>query len=85
MDVYLPVFRVDPTPRRADGEYIAHARISSSGDDGREYDVHLSGDLAGFDAREDAVRFATHWAAEWLEAHRSLWQRPPGDSPVKRT
>lgn len=48
-------FQIDPTPRRADGEYMAHARISSSRADGTEYDVHSSGDLAGFEAREDAI------------------------------
>ena len=62
-------FRIDPTPRRADGEYIAHARISCSGDDGREYDVKLSGDLAGFNVRADAIRLATDWAAKWLANH----------------
>jgi hypothetical protein len=82
MGAYPAVFHVDPTPRRADGEYIAHARISSSGDDGREYDVHLSGDLGGFDAREDAIRFAANWAAQWIETHRSSWQRPSGDRLV---
>jgi len=35
-------FRIDPTPRCADGEYMAHARISSRRADGSEYDVHLS-------------------------------------------
>ncbi|WP_028207635.1 hypothetical protein [Paraburkholderia nodosa] len=59
-------FRIDPTPRRADGEYIAHARISTSRSDGIEHDVHLSGDLAGFDTREDAIAYATNWAQQWL-------------------
>jgi hypothetical protein len=45
---------VDPTPRRADGEYVAHARISSNRADGTSYEIHSSGDLADFDAREDA-------------------------------
>ncbi len=72
-------FHVDPTPRRADGEYIAHARISCSSTDGREYDVHLSGDLGGFDAREDAVRYAANWATEWLKTHCGSRQRLPGD------
>jgi hypothetical protein len=62
-------FHIDSTPRRADGEYIAHARISRTGDDGREYDVHLSGDLAGFNEREDAMKFAADWADEWLSRH----------------
>ncbi|PLZ01521.1 hypothetical protein CY652_15520 [Burkholderia sp. WAC0059] len=59
---------IDPTPRRADGEYMAHARISSSRTDGTGYDIHLSGDLAGFDAREDAIAYAKNWAREWLDA-----------------
>jgi hypothetical protein len=59
---------IDPTPRRADGEYIAHARISTSRADGTAYDIHLSGDLAGFDVREDAIAYAKNWAQEWLDA-----------------
>jgi hypothetical protein len=59
--------RIDPTPRRADGEYMAHARISTSGADGRETDVFVSGDLAGFDRRDEAVAFAANWARAWLE------------------
>jgi hypothetical protein len=61
------IFRIDPTPRRADGEYIAHAKISRSRDDGNQQDIHMSGDLAGFNIREDAIQFATAWAMEWLE------------------
>ena len=61
-------FLIDPTPRRADGEYMAHARISCSRADGSEYDVHLSGDLAGFDVRDDAIAYAKNWAREWLDA-----------------
>lgn len=60
-------FRIDPTPRRADGEYMAHARISTSRADGSEYDLYLSGDLAGFDAREDAIAYAKSWAQQWLD------------------
>ena len=59
---------IDPTPRRADGEYMAHARISSCREDGSEYDIHSSGDLAGFDGREDAIAYAKNWAQEWLDA-----------------
>lgn len=59
-------FIIDPTPRRADGEYMAHARISASRADGSEYDIQLSGDLAGFHAREDAIAYAKNWAQEWL-------------------
>ncbi|WP_051374139.1 hypothetical protein [Paraburkholderia sprentiae] len=65
----LSGFQIDATPRRADGEYIAHARISCRLANGRESDVHMSGDLAGFDSREDAVQFARHWAIAWLEEH----------------
>ena len=61
-------FFIDPTPRRTDGEYMAHASISASRADGGKHDVHLSGDLAGFDVREDAVAFAKKWAQEWLDA-----------------
>jgi hypothetical protein len=62
-------FIIDPTPRRADGEYVAHARISTSRADGSAYDVRLSGDLAGFDGRDDAIAYAKNWAQEWLDAH----------------
>jgi hypothetical protein len=61
------IFQIDATPRRADGEYMAHARISCSRDGEGRQDIHVSGDLAGFDMREDAIRFATDWAMEWLE------------------
>jgi hypothetical protein len=60
------IFRIDQTPGRANGEYVARARISCGGD-GNQQDIHVSGDLAGFVVREDAVRFATAWAIEWLE------------------
>ncbi|BBQ02293.1 hypothetical protein BSFA1_74210 (plasmid) [Burkholderia sp. SFA1] len=59
-------FRIDPTPRRADGEYMAHARISGHAADGSPTDVFISGDLGGFDLRADAVEFAIKWAQEWL-------------------
>jgi hypothetical protein len=61
-------FIIDPTPRKADGEYMAHARISTNRTDGSECDIHLSGDLAGFDVREDAIAYAKSWAREWLDA-----------------
>ncbi|WP_207000456.1 hypothetical protein [Trinickia mobilis] len=61
-------FRIDPTPRRADGEFMAHARISTRRADGSEFDIHLSGDLAGFDVRDDAIAYAKNWAQEWLDA-----------------
>jgi hypothetical protein len=61
-------FRIDPTPRRADGEFIAHVRIITILEDGDEREVHVSGDLAGFDVRDDAVAYATKWAEEWLAA-----------------
>lgn len=67
MDSVSTRFRIDPTPRRADGEYMAHARISTSRSDGSEYDVHLSGDLAAFDLREDAIAHAKVWAQQWLD------------------
>lgn len=58
---------IDPTPRRADGEYMAHALISTSRPDGTAYEIHRSGDLAGFDVREDAIAYAKSWAQEWLD------------------
>lgn len=58
---------VDPTPRRADGEYMAHARISSLRLDGSECDIFLSGDLRGFELREDAIAYARSWGARWVE------------------
>ncbi len=45
---------------------MAHARISTNRADGSEYEVRVSGDLAGFDAREDAIAYATNWAQQWL-------------------
>ncbi|WP_423371215.1 hypothetical protein [Burkholderia sp. LMG 32019] len=61
-------FRIDPTPRKADGEYIAHARITTTLLDGGDREVHSSGDLDGFDARDDAIAYATQWAQGWLAA-----------------
>lgn len=61
-------FQIDPTPRHADGAYRANARISCRLADGEESAVHSSGDLAAFDAREDAVVFAKEWAIAWLDA-----------------
>ncbi|ADG16409.1 hypothetical protein [Paraburkholderia atlantica] len=66
MQTIFTNFRIDPTPRRADGEYMAHARISANAADGSQTDIFMSGDLAGFDLRADAVEFATKWAKEWL-------------------
>lgn len=68
MEKNLDRFQVDPTPRRADGEYIAHARISISGTDGTATDVVVSGDLAGFDSRNDAIDYAKQWARLWFSA-----------------
>ncbi|PMS31700.1 hypothetical protein B0G57_13038 [Trinickia symbiotica] len=68
MHAHSTRFLIDPTPRRADGEYIAHARISANRADGILYDIELSGDLAGFDVREDAIAYAKSWAQEWLAA-----------------
>ncbi|MCG7400429.1 MULTISPECIES: hypothetical protein [Caballeronia] len=60
-------FRIDPTPRRADGEYMAHARISTANNDGSETDFCVSGDLAGFERRDEAIVFGKNWAQEWLQ------------------
>ncbi|WP_081334333.1 hypothetical protein [Burkholderia diffusa] len=59
-------FRIDPAPRRADGQYVAHARITTILVDGSEWEVHASGDLAAFNRRDDAVEYATKWAEGWL-------------------
>lgn len=59
--------RIDPTPRRADGEFIAHVRISILTEDGSETELFASGDLAGFDSRLDAVAFAKKWAGDRLD------------------
>ena len=70
MQLTPPNYRIDSTPRRADGEYMAHARISAHTADGSQADVFMSGDLAGFDLRDDAVRYATDWANAWLKKRR---------------
>ncbi|KVE35485.1 hypothetical protein [Burkholderia sp. TSV86] len=61
-------FVIDLTPRRANGEYMAHAHISANHADGNKYIVHPSGDLAGFDLREDSITYARNWAQAWLDA-----------------
>jgi hypothetical protein len=66
MSFDLATFLIDATPRRADGEYMAHARISGVPPDGIAF-THLSGDLAGFDLRDDAIQYANNWAKAWLE------------------
>jgi len=82
-------FRIDPTPRRADGEYMAHARISACRADGGEFDLHTSGDLAAFDRREDAIDFAKNWALQWLDAYLAQdrfasTNAPSGDAAAAR-
>ncbi|AQH05190.1 hypothetical protein A9R05_40030 (plasmid) [Burkholderia sp. KK1] len=62
-------FGVDPTLRRADDEYLAHAKITTPAVDGQEVQIIMSGDLAGFDEREDAIVFARTWAREWIDAY----------------
>jgi hypothetical protein len=68
MQLNPTTFHIDPTPRRADGEYMAHARISKRLAGGEEFDLHVSGDLAGFDARADAILFAKEWAVALLDS-----------------
>lgn len=58
-------FQIDPTPRRADDEYMAHARISCRANV-QESILIVSGDLAAFDVRADAITFAKEWAIAWL-------------------
>lgn len=62
------VLTIDPTPRRADGEYMAHVRISFRGADGSDTEAMISGDLAGFHLREEAIAFAKSWAQRWLSS-----------------
>lgn len=61
-------FDIDPTPRRADGEFMAHARITMPAESGSEGQIFMSGDLAGFDTREDAIAYARIWARDWIDA-----------------
>ncbi|WP_244818710.1 hypothetical protein [Caballeronia sp. Lep1P3] len=68
MTLIEPSFSVDPTPRRADGEYMAHAKITTPAVDGQEPQVLMSGDLAAFEEREDAIVYARTWAREWIDA-----------------
>ena len=59
-------FRIDSTPRRADVQYVAHVRITTTLMNGTEQEVHNSSDLAAFYSRDDAVAYAKKWAEEWL-------------------
>lgn len=74
MKAYPSIFRVDPTPRRADGEYIAHARIIFCPQQAHELDVHLSGDLRGFDSRDDAIRFGARWGDAWIAIYSASFR-----------
>lgn len=62
-------YQVDPTPRRADGEFMAHARITISGTAENETEIFMSGDLAGFDDRAEAIAYATNWTRGWIDDH----------------
>lgn len=66
MGIDFARIRIVPTPRRADDEYIAHARIVTPDAGGYETDIYVSGDLAGFESREDAITFAEMRAREWI-------------------
>ncbi|MBC8642570.1 hypothetical protein IAG25_37860 [Caballeronia sp. EK] len=66
-------FDIDATPRRADGEFMAHAKITAGS--GSETQIFMSGDLAGFDARDDAIAYARSWAGDWIEAFVRLSAR----------
>ena len=48
---------------------MAHAEITTPAVDGQEVQIIMSGDLAGFDEREDAIVFARTWAREWIDAY----------------
>jgi len=58
-------FRVDYTPRRADCQYVAHARISLITSDGYATEIE-SGDLMPFVERSEAVAYAEMWARRWM-------------------
>lgn len=74
-------FQIDPTPRRADGEYIAHARISRAlAAQAGESQIHASGDLAAFDSREDAIAYARQWAIAWIDEHYGPSERGGDDT-----
>jgi hypothetical protein len=67
MNLIETSFGIDPTPRRADGEYMAHAKITTPAVDGQKARIIMSGDLAGFNEREDAIVYARTWAREWID------------------
>ncbi|QIE29635.1 hypothetical protein SBC2_77110 (plasmid) [Caballeronia sp. SBC2] len=45
---------------------MAHAKIVTTDADGSEVDLCISGDLAGFDSRSDAIAFGKNWAQQWV-------------------
>jgi hypothetical protein len=46
---------------------MAHAKITTPAVDGQEAQIIMSGDLAGFDEREDAIVYARTWARGWID------------------
>lgn len=56
-------------PRRADGEFMAHAKITTPAMDGEQAQIVMSGDLAPFDERKDAIAYAQAWTREWISAY----------------
>jgi hypothetical protein len=58
-------FKVDSTPRRADCQYVAHARISLITSDGYATEIE-SGDLRSFVQRSDAIAYAEMWVRRWM-------------------
>ncbi|GGD79427.1 hypothetical protein [Caballeronia grimmiae] len=69
MTPIIDTFGIDPTPRRADGEFMAHAKTTTPRRDGEHPQVLMSGDLAGFDQRDDAIAYARAWAAQWIHTY----------------
>lgn len=67
MNLIETSFGVDPTPRRADGESMVHAKITTPAVDWQETQIIMSGELAAFDEREDAIVFARTWARGWID------------------
>ncbi|SAL87250.1 hypothetical protein AWB74_08034 [Caballeronia arvi] len=53
-----PLTSIDFALRRSDGERMEHVRITTPAENGSESQIFTTGDLAGFDAREDATAYA---------------------------
>ena len=60
-------FEIDATPRTADCQYVARARIFMVCSEGLGREIHCSGDLEAFVERTQAVSYAETWACRWLD------------------